>query len=168
MTFPFNGKGPNRGWWAALAVLLALPSPLGAQEVQRQVLVGAGLLHLRRPPRSGYGSIEFEGISSNGWLGGWAAVDGKSSDTFLGAGALVRFPMGHDLFLLAGSGPGFVTDDATSKLGFRFQFRSTVGLCWKLSDRHSLTLSVSHYSDGGMSRINPGVEGVRALYGVTF
>lgn len=152
----------------AAVLLLSWPGRAHAQEVEKQVLFGPGLMHLRRPPRSGYGSLEFDGISSNGWLGGWATCDGYAHGAFLGAGALVRLDLARGLSLLAGSGPGFVTDEATSKLGFRFQFRSSVGICWKLSSRRSLAVTVSHYSDGGMSRLNPGVEGVRILYGVAF
>lgn len=154
----------------ARVLLLTLPAlvPAISQESQNQVLLGAGLMHLRCPPRSVYGSVEVDRISGNGWMGAWASIDGYSNDAFIGAGAVARLELGPGAALYLGTGPGTCTDSAASRLGFRFQFRSSLGLDWRMAHRGVITVSVSHYSDGGMSRRNPGVEGVRILYGRTF
>jgi hypothetical protein len=144
---------------------LAAAKPLPAED---RLFLGTGVMHLRQPPRFGYVSAELNRISPGGWFGGYAALDYASNDTFIGAGGLVRFDLGRGANLLVGTGPGVCSDHAAANLGFRFQYRSSATLCWKLAGRRSLAISCSHYSNGGMSRRNPGVEGVRLLYGTSF
>ena len=101
----------------------------------------------------------------DGWIGGWAALDGTPRDHFLGFGPVAQKELGRNLHLMVGTGPGVCSSDAASKLGFRFEYRTSVYLTWKTAPGQNLALSVSHYSNGGMSRCNPGTEGVRILYG---
>lgn len=149
----------------ACASLLAWPALSAGAARPDLVLAGAGLMHLRTPPRFAYGSVELETFPGGGWIGAWAALDGTPRDTFLGVGPLARIRLGRACTFMAGAGPGVCSDDAASKLGFRLQFRSSAYLGWTTAGGRYLGLAISHYSNGGMSKRNPGSEGVRLLVG---
>jgi hypothetical protein len=149
-----------------LAILLLAATRVHAQDQAARILVGPGLMHLREPPRFGYASVEGNWMRPNGWLGAWASLDGTSQDNFIGIGPLVQTTLGRGWTLLAGTGPGVCSEDATQRLGYRFEFRTSAYLCWASDRGRGFAVSVSHYSNGGMSRPNPGVEGIRVLYAI--
>ena len=150
-----------------LTGLLLLTAVQGhAQQLPDHILVGMGLMHLRQPPRFGYASVEGNWIRPGSWLGTWVSVDGNERDDFIGVGPLVQANLGRRLTFLCGTGPGATSGHASDRLGYRFEFRSTASLCWTLDHDRVVMLSLSHYSNGGMSSSNPGVEGIRLLYGV--
>jgi len=149
-----------------LSLLFLAAFPVHAQRLPDQILAGPGLMHLREPPRFAYGSVEGDWIRPDGWLGAWASLDAEGKDNFIGVGPLFKATLGRGWTVLGGTGPGFCSDDAGQRLGYRFEFRSSAYLCWTLDRRQVFILSLSHYSNGGMSRHNPGVEGIRFLYGI--
>lgn len=151
---------------ACLLLLAAVPGH--AQAPPDQILAGMGVMHLRQPPRFGYASVEAHWMRPDGWLGTWAAMDGTGRDHFIGIGPLVQAPLGRGFTFLGGTGPGVVSDHASTRLGYRFEFRSSASVCWTSDHGQMLMLSLSHYSNGGMSSSNPGVEGIRILYGIRF
>lgn len=146
-------------------VMLAVTATTAFAAAPDQIFVGAGLMHLREPPRTAYASAEAIRFPGDGWIGGWATLDLAPRDHFLGCGPIARVDLGRHFRLMVGTGPGFCSNDAAEKLGFRYEYRSSAYLCWKGPLGQDLALSVSHYSNGGMSRSNPGAEGVRVLYG---
>jgi len=105
-------------------------------------------------------------MSPGAWLGTWASLDGSERDDFIGVGPLVRASLGRKLTFLGGTGPGLCSDHASMRLGYRFEFRSSASLCWTLGRGRVVMVSLSHYSNGGMSHSNPGAEGIRILYGI--
>jgi len=129
-----------------------------------QIMAGTGLMHLREPPRVAYASVEAIRFPGDGWIGGWAGLDGAPRDHFLGFGPIAKVELSRHFRLMLGTGPGLCSNDAAAKLGFRYEYRSSAYLVWKRRGGHDITLSVSHYSNGGMSSRNPGAEGVRLLY----
>ena len=137
-----------------------------AQERPDHILAGMGLMHLRQPPRFAYASVEANWMRPGSWLGTWVSIDGREKDDFIGVGPLVQATLGQRLTFLCGTGPGLCSDHASMQLGYRFEFRSSASLRWTLDHGHVFMLSLSHYSNGGMSRSNPGVEGIRVLYGI--
>lgn len=91
------------------------------------------------------------------WLGANGARDNA---LFVGGGAMGTYafqPRGP-LRLSAGFGPGYYKRNKGLDLGARLEFLSFVELGYVLRSRHALTLKLTHISNCGISKTNPGVE----------
>lgn len=137
--------------------------PASGQDLQ--VLAGVGFGPFRNPPRRIYASLELNQKLDGSPIGVWAAADADlGQGYYLGLGALAMAGLGPRWQLALGFGPGYYTSHAELNLGSELEFRSSLYLSRRLESGRRLGLSVSHYSNGGLARHNPGAETVRVYY----
>jgi hypothetical protein len=150
----------------AAAVLAILAGPLlPAQDLQ--VLVGPSFGPIRQPPRRSFASLELNQKINGSPFGVWAGADVGGDGQYLGLGPYLVFDLGPRWQVGGGSGPGYFSSRSPElDLGSELEFRSTFYLSLRLDSGRRLGLSVSHYSNGGLSRHNPGAETLRVYYQV--
>lgn len=149
---------------ALLAVLPILATPLRA--VEAWVLAGPGIGPLRHPPRQMYGSLEVDLWPLRRNFGAWASVDSSPNGRWVGFGPLVGAGLGRGIHVGLSTGPGWYPDNGRFDLGSHLQFRSTIYLLAPIGRGWEAGLAVSHYSNGGTARHNPGAETMRMVVGI--
>ena len=127
------------------------------------LLTGPGFGPFRRLPGTWYGSLELNHTFSGSPIGGWLSADVTGDGRFLGLGPLVPFRMGNRWTGAVSTGPGWYSNDPGLNLGSRMEFRSTAYLQYQAFAEWRLSLALSHYSNGGIARHNPGAETLRLL-----
>ena len=152
--------------WTA-AVMALLGGVLArAEDTGTDLMAGAGLAHLRRPPRLGTGSFELDHWAEDSPLGFWTSYDFIQGGAYIGLGPMARVRLGSNWILAGSSGPGYCDDKVSLNLGDRLEFRSTAYLFHELGDGVRWGIAFGHYSNGGIARHNPGAEYVRILFSI--
>jgi hypothetical protein len=162
--FP-SGNRSRSGRLARIGLLLvlALPALAGGTQVQ----VGASLGGLRERPRRAFLNLELQHTLGSGPLGGWVALEGLVGDgEYLGLGPMVTWSPSPGWSIAAGSGPGYYLREDGLDLGYPMEFRSTFYLARRIGTASWLGASISHYSNGGLRKHNPGAETVRLFWAV--
>lgn len=97
-------------------------------------------------------------------VSGWRGPNGHSLQ--LSAVPMFRLEMPSRWFVEAGVGisyftsTGFATKDITS----HFHFADHLGVGWHFAERQSLGVRVSHFSNLGLKRPNPGIDALQVSY----
>ena len=126
--------------------------------------MGASLGRLRQPPRRPFVSVELQQKINGSPFGVWASGDFGSNGQYLGLGPYLAFDLGSRWQVGGGSGPGYYSNQPELDLGSEMEFRSTFYVSRRLDSGRRVGLSLSHYSNGGLARHNPGAETVRIYY----
>jgi len=147
--------------------MLAMATAGFARAGGTDLMAGPGFGQLRKPPRSTFGSVEVEHWMDGLPVGVWGALDVSNEGTFTGLGPAARLLLGSHWTVAASSGPGYCSDRIGWTLGNRLEFRSTAYLFYQMPGDARLGLTLSHYSNAGTARHNPGAETVRLLYAIT-
>lgn len=80
------------------------------------------------------------------------------------AGILAGFPVGKDLTLTLSFAPGAFHHGSGKNLGHGLEFRSQIGVDYRLAGGSRLGLSFSHMSNASIGNANPGAESLMATY----
>ncbi len=147
----------------ALLLCAALPVCAGDTDI----LVGAGRMDLRSSSGLAYGSLEATHlVGSSRYWGFWGAADVSGTANWAGGGLFATWPFSPRWSLSLSSGPGWYSNPSRLDLGHALEFRSTAYLICRWKERYGAGLSVSHYSNAGLSKHNPGTESVRLFFTV--
>lgn len=157
ITWPWRRTGR---WLLAVA----LSCPLAAWETW--ALAGPGFGPLRNTPRQVYGSLEIDHWLSAKRYGVWAAVDSSPSGGWVGLGPLLAVPVGNRYHLAISSGPGWFPNRGRFDLGSPLEFRTTAYATARLPNGWEAGITLSHYSNGGTAKHNPGAETIRLVLAV--
>lgn len=155
---------PKLSLGAALAAALLSLAPL-ATSAQNLVL-GAGHADFARPSSRDTDviSLEYQHIpfheAARFRAGVAAALDvHRTGDLFLGIGLYAEYDLSPRWFAEASLMPGaYNARDARNDLGRPLEFRSLLGLGYRLDDRHAVSLAITHKSNASTGSINPGVD----------
>jgi len=94
----------------------------------------------------------------------WLGVE-FSDHNFYGAGGLLTdFWLSDNLKLIPSLGIGYYPENGDVGLGGTLQFRSALELSYGLKNSGRLGISVSHISNGGIYKKNPGTEIIKIIY----
>jgi len=147
----------------AVILVMALASPGAAGSTW--LLVGPGFGGFRKPPRRGYASLEMNHFPDDSRFGLWASDDLPMGDgEFLGAGPCYRWPVGQTWEMSLGTGPGWYCRQSGPDLGDPLEFRSTFYVSHQFRSGSWCGASVTHLSNAGLSRHNPGTESLRVFW----
>jgi hypothetical protein len=119
------------------------------------------------------GTLELHGLpvftQPSGISGGWgvAARAETDGDVWVGGGFVLDVPLSDAAFVEASFMPGFYHPGDT-ELGGNLQFRSLVGVGWRVSPAGAVILSLDHMSNAGLEDFNPGTETVALRYRMEF
>ncbi len=96
----------------------------------------------------------------------YLALAGTSTGSFFAGGGILADIGITDRWVVVGSiGANYYRQGgADLNLGGSFQIRSQVEVAYRFDDRSRLGLAFSHYSNGGTSDENPGVETLLLVY----
>lgn len=151
-----------------LGAALLLSTQLYAQEL----ILGLGYADYSDGSAIDAGTLELEYISApfrrygnlSVSYGAMASFDSEDN-TFLGAGFAGSYDFNHLWFAQASLMPGvFVEGTSRNDLGHSLEFRSLLGIGYRLSDTSALSLAISHKSNAGLSSHNPGVNTLTLRY----
>lgn len=82
-------------------------------------------------------------------------------DSFVGVGLAARWQLRQGWFVDAGVAPGaYHAAVPANDLGGRLEFRSHLAVGRDLGRRQAISLAITHKSNAGTGRINPGMNGV--------
>ncbi len=157
---------PNMRFGAAL--LAALLSFAAMPALAQNLVLGLGHADFSRPVSEDTEVISFEyqhtPFHDTGRLrfGVAAALDVHAAgDYFLGLGIYGEYDLSRRWFAEASLMPGvYQANEARNDLGRPLEFRSLLGVGYRLDERHSISLAVTHKSNASTGRINPGVDSV--------
>jgi len=151
-----------------LGAALLCATQLSAQ----QLIWGVGYLDYSEGSARDANVLELEYITTpfrtfgrfSASFGAAASLDAEN-DFFLGAGLAGTYDFDDRWFAQASLMPGvFVEGTAHNDLGQSLEFRSLLGLGYRLSNTSALSLAISHLSNAGLSSHNPGVNTLTLRY----
>lgn len=161
-----------RGFTHAVALVLSATAAhaadwvvgLGTTEFSRDGASDAAIatLELHATPRARAGPFNIA-------LAAGIEVDAEG-DYWIGAGVSARAPIRNSRWVFELSlMPGFYDDAiAENDLGGNLQFRSLVGLGFRLDNGSVVSIAASHKSNAGLSGENPGANAIMLRFGRPF
>lgn len=162
---------PQRARAALLSVMAGLGLSAGAAQAQSFTFdVGA---HVRGAQTDlAFVGFEMQGPSRFGSdsFGGAFSTAGRINemgDVWLGVGFAAQASFGSSIYLEGSIMPGLYYDNHTD-LGGALQFRSLIGVGYRLGSGSSVMLAVDHLSNLGLRDYDPGVSSVSLRYRIPF
>jgi hypothetical protein len=152
--------------WIRMTAAMVLAGGILAQADDNDLILGAGIAHLRRPPRVGSANLELNHWVDDAPWGGWISYDYTQYGAYIGVGPMARVRLGSNWILAASSGPGYCDNKVALNLGDRLEFRSTLYLFHEMGGNVRWGIAFGHYSNAGLGQHNPGAEYVRFLLSV--
>ena len=107
-----------------------------------------------------YGSLECRFPLKWQRLSALVCLEWNGDDRYVTAGLFLTLVEGRRFRLGIGSGPGFM-NNGKSLLGSEIEFRSFAEIQVLVTRRFVWGLDICHYSNGGISSVNPGAESIR-------
>lgn len=94
-----------------------------------------------------------------------AASKNDSTQTFVGVGVLVDIYFGNRFVVTPSFAPHFYNGgNRKLDLDYALEFRSQMEFAYRFDDRSRIGLAVSHYSNAGLGKTNPGTESAILYY----
>ncbi len=84
------------------------------------------------------------------------------------AGLTMDIYFGPRLVLSPSFAPGLYLENGGKDLGHPVEFRSALSLAWRFDDRSRLGLDLSHISNAGLDKRNPGANQLMLFYSIPF
>ena len=141
-----------------LAQVLALP--LYAQGLSNGTLIAGYSVTINDNTDFRYGSLEYRYQLKWQRLSILGALEWNGDNRYSTVGLFMTLFRGRRFRLGIGSGPGFM-NNGKSVLGSELEFRTFAEFQVRLGSRFAWGVDVCHYSNGGISSVNPGAESVR-------
>ncbi len=92
---------------------------------------------------------------------GVAVTSHANGDLFAGLGLAATYGLNRRWFFEASVLPGYYSAaDPQNDLGSNFQFRSLLGIGYRLDSGDAISVALTHKSNAGITRFNPGVNAV--------
>jgi len=107
-------------------------------------------------------SGDFSGPAKD-WPWAAAARIDADSDFWIGFGLYLDHFVSETVFIEASFMPGYYNPEDTD-LGGNIHFRSLLGIGIAVTDQSSISLSIDHLSNGGLTSNNPGSEAIALRY----
>jgi hypothetical protein len=144
----------------AAAVLLFASLPARGDELPASVAIASGQLGMRRSVPHALG-IEVQARGPWRWnlirpIAG--LLTSSSGGAYVYSGVVVELPLPLGFQLSPGFAPGVVLASGDRDLGSPIEFRSSIELSFAPMDLVRVGLGLSHISNAGLTRHNPGVE----------
>lgn len=91
------------------------------------------------------------------------------NNTYVGAGVAALWNTGQKWFIEASLAAGYYGRGSDGQdLGGNVQFRSLLGLGYRVSDTRRISIAIDHLSNAGIEDTNPGRNAISIRYGVSF
>lgn len=126
-------------------------------------VLGAGIVEVLDPDREGFLSIEYRYVAGRRTISPWLVVEATDHDQFAGFGGFYDVPVGRRWTFTPSFGASIYSDRHGLGLGYHLEFRSTGEMTAKVG-RSRVGASFGHYSNGRLSRTNPGTEVFKFLW----
>lgn len=93
----------------------------------------------------------------------------NDGDVFVGVGLSTLTNSTKDWFIEGSFAAGYYDAGSSgTDLGGNLQFRSLIGVGYRVSDSASVSLAVDHISNGGIEDLNPGRNSISLRYRMSF
>jgi hypothetical protein len=176
MSTPAAGAGLKEGEFklkrivsAGLLALAVAAGPAVAQDAS-YLTTSAGIFDVNDDKRAAEARMEWRSGTSY-WhfkplVGAMATTDGAFAAF---GGVLIDIPLGSSGFILTPSfAPGLYTKGTGKDLGHAVEFRSQIEISYQFANQSRLGIALSHMSNAGLGKSNPGEESLVLTYSVPF
>jgi lipid A 3-O-deacylase len=121
--------------------------------------------HIGQPLRYG---IEYRSQAFSKWnvIPAIGYTKSEGGTRFLYASLLVDFSLSSRWIMTPSFGLGSFGDGKEIHLGKELEFRSGIEIAYRIHRRYRVGLALFHFSNGGLSEINPGTEALVFSIGI--
>lgn len=133
-----------------------------------EVIIGAGGFNVQR---SGIlqGAIEYRGLEKLWRLKPLiGAIGNTKNGAFVYAGLNVDFPITNNFITSINVAPGFYHKGRGKDLGGAFEIKSQLELWYLLGNKYKIGAAISHMTNAGIYKQNPGLDNVTLQLSVPF
>ena len=132
------------------------------------IRVGTGLYDIRRADAHAFRQGEIGFTHDRNTLQPFVGfILTTTKDTYGYLGLLAEVPLLDRIQLLVRLAGGLYTRGKGIDLGFPLEFRSEAELSWQWTSQSRVGVALSHLSNGGLSKVNPGLEMLSLTYAIT-
>jgi hypothetical protein len=133
-----------------------------------EVIVGAGGFNIQRSAIV-YGAVEYRGLEKLWKLKPLVGVIGNvKNGAFLYAGVNIDLPITDKFIASVNVAPGFYHKGRGKDLGGAFEIKSQFELWYLLKNEYKIGGAISHMSNAGIYKRNPGLDNVSLQLSVPF
>ena len=133
-----------------------------------ELIIGAGGSNIQRSAMV-YGTIEYRGLEKLWKLKPLVGVIGNvKNGAFLYAGVNIDFPITNKFIASVNVAPGFYHKGRGKDLGGAFEIKSQFELWYLLKNEYKIGAAISHMSNAGIYKRNPGLDNASLQLSVPF
>ena len=145
--------------FAHIFIFTLMISPLAASAEGIEIGIQAGEIELDGDGHALAGVhlavlTSYRGIE---WGGGVEALTSDDDGVWLGADAILRYPIG-DISIALHLGAGWHHEGDDFALAHPFGFKQQIALGYQLSQKWRISVNAAHFSNAGLADRNPGTE----------
>ena len=158
----------------ASAQLAVGPITLGSPGDPARLAFGAGAFDVTPARRRGAetaaeGRIEYRFGDVMPVLSPFIGVSGTSDGAFYGFGGFgMDINFSPNLVLTPNAAVGYFAKGGGTNLGSAIEFRTGAELAYRFADYSRLGIAVTHTSNAGIGKLNPGEQSVLLMYSMPF
>ncbi|MFM2128881.1 MAG: hypothetical protein RL477_427 [Pseudomonadota bacterium] len=131
---------------------------------------GAGVFDFSGKDTAGLISLEY--VDDRKWLWALKPMTGFFINHHAGAygyaGLALDLYFGRRWVVTPSFAPGLYYEGSSADLGHVVEFRSAVKVAYRLDDRSRIGVDISHISNAGLDKRNPGANQIMLIYSVPF
>lgn len=156
---------------AALAALVFLSAGAARAEDPEFLTFGAGIFDMNGDDGSA-AMVSMEYVDDRKWIWALKPMTGFFINHHGGAygyaGLSLDLFFGRRFVVTPSFAPGLYWQGGSTDLGHLVEFRSSVKFAYRLDDRSRIGLDLSHISNAGLDKRNPGANQLMLFYSVPF
>lgn len=159
---------------AAACLAAALAAGVSAASARADdpafLTLGAGAFDINGDESSAMISIEY--TADRKWLWALKPMTGffanHDGGLYAYAGLALDLYWGRRFVLTPSFAPGLYAKGGSTDLGYPLEFRSSIKAAWRFDDRARLGIDISHISNAGLDKRNPGANQLMLFYSIPF
>jgi hypothetical protein len=150
----------------ALALLFHPVESEARQSAENNIVLGPAVAQIFDNDNVLYIVAEFRHYFNDNGGGVLTSLEIFNDTYYVAVGLFRERRLFDELYCAFGLSPGLVSGEGEKKLGCVVEFRSSIEIFYRFANNHRLGLSVNHYSNSGLGKINPGTESLRLMLSV--
>ncbi len=156
-------------WIISLSTIAIIFEPLQGQTIIHQnstiIQIGAGLYDFRRPSVTSELQVEIFLPTKLSIIRPMAGIlTTGTRDLYASVGAGIPVSLSGNFVLLPSIGGGIYKHGNGTELGYAMEFCSDLEITYELANHSYIGVGIYHFSNGSLSKTNPGLESLLLSY----